>query len=162
MLRRVLLFDFVPERKDLGLVAMRLIVAVSIFLKHGYEKLFTYSATYAWLARSHHYVSWLGVGPSLFYATLSDGILTVLLAFGFATRWCALLSVINLAGAWSVLGFPYFGHQAGTDGELIIIYIASLMLLFFIGGGRYSVDHLLERETAKGAQSNVPGVYARG
>ena len=144
MIRRLMLFEFVPQRRDLGLLAMRLLVSASIFIKHGYEKLFTYSATYAWLARSHHYVTALGVGPSLFYATLSDGILTVFLAFGLATRWCALLSIVNLAGAWSVLGFPYFGHQAGTDGELILSYVAPMILLFFTGGGRYSVDRLLE------------------
>lgn len=56
-----------------------------------------------------------------------------------------MLSIINLIGAWSVLGFPYFGHQAGIDGELIISYIAPLVLLLCVGAGRFSVDHLLKR-----------------
>ena len=148
MFRKLLLFQFAPKREDLGLLVMRLIVSISIFIKHGYEKLFGYSAMYAWLARSHHYIAFLGVGPSLLYATLADGILTVLLALGLATRWSAFFSIINLIGAWISIGLPYMGHTSGTDGELILIYIAAMIVLLFLGGGRYSIDALLERRAA--------------
>lgn len=151
MFRRILLFKFLPDVTDAGILAGRLILAISIFLKHGYEKLSDYSGMYAWLARSHHYVHFVGVGGSLLFATITDGILTLLLALGIATRWCAVLLIINLAGAWSAIGFPYFGHQTGTDGELIISYIGGLVLLFFVGGGKYSVDYLLERRGPEAA-----------
>lgn len=148
MFRRILLFEFLPDVSDPGLLIARVILGVSIFLKHGWEKLSNYSGTYAWLAHSGHYVHLVGVGPSVFIATVADGILSVLFALGIATRWCALLMILNLLGAWNAIGFPYFGHQAGLDGELIVSYIGGLILFFVLGGGRYSIDHLLDRRAA--------------
>jgi len=151
MFRRFLLFKFAPEGKDLALLGMRLIVGISIFLKHGAEKLFTNGDVYARLVVNHHYVPWVGVGPSLFCATIADCLLTTLLVLGFATRWCGLLCFVNLFFAWSfAIHFAYFQHQpsmavTATHGEMIVAYLASLLGLALMGGGKYSFDALLEK-----------------
>lgn len=130
---------------DAGLLVMRLIVAPSIFIKHGVEKIFGFSTSVAHLAASHHYVAAIGPGPSLFCATIADGLLTVLIVLGLGTRWSAFLSMINLTVAWIVIGTPYAGHQVtGTAGEMIISYIAVMACLSLTGGGKYSLDYLLQ------------------
>jgi putative oxidoreductase len=155
MFRKLFFFKFLPGKMDLALLTVRLFVPLSILVKHGLEKIFHYPAMFVRLTGNHHYVAALGVGPSLFCAAIADGILTVLLIFGIATRWCALLCFINIAVAWRmVLHFPYFASHSsphavilsGYQGELMILYLAAMLGLMIAGGGKYSIDWLLERE----------------
>jgi putative oxidoreductase len=147
MLRKILFFKFAPEHKDLALLVLRLITAISIFLRHGVEKLFDYQGMLATITGRNHYIHWLGAGPTFMWETFSDGILTILLAIGLATRWSALLCFCTLAVAWSaVLGFPYFTGTSATHGEMTIAYMIALLALVCSGGGRYSIDALLDRE----------------
>lgn len=147
MFKKIVLLKSSPTKTDAGLLLLRLIVATSIFIKHAVEKIFGFSTSVAHLAASHHYVAAIGPGPSLFCAAVSDGLLSVFIVLGFATRWSAFLSMINLSVAWIVIGTPYAGHQVtGTSGEMIISYIAAMACLSLTGGGRYSLDALLNRE----------------
>lgn len=155
MFRKFLLFKFAPDGRDLALLAMRLIVGISIFLKHGVEKMFTYGDVYTRLVGNHHYVAWLGVGPSLFCATIADCLLTWLLVLGFATRWCGLLCFISLSFAWTfAIQNAYFMHMpytpaaavTATHGEMIVAYLSSLLGLALMGGGKYSIDAILDRK----------------
>ena len=155
MFRKLLLFKFVPVDRDFGLLVMRILAGVSIFLKHGIEKVFHFQFMIERLAGNHHYVAAVGVLPSLIFSALTDGILTILLVFGLFTRWCALLIFVTLAAAWTVvLNFPYFTNAASTPaqitgathGEMIIAYSASMLALIIGGGGKYSIDALIERK----------------
>jgi uncharacterized membrane protein YphA (DoxX/SURF4 family) len=50
----------------------------------------------------------------------------------------------NCAVAWAfVHHFQFFGAK-GDHGELIVNYLGATATLFLIGGGRYSLDHLLK------------------
>ena len=155
MFRKLIFFKFVPVDRDLGLLVMRVLAALSIFLKHGIEKIFHFEFMIGRLAGNHHYVAAVGVLPSLIFSALTDGILAVLLVFGLFTRWCALLIFVTLAAAWSlILGFPYFADASfnelqishSTHGEMIIAYSASMLALIIGGGGKYSLDALIERK----------------
>ena len=147
MLRKILLFKFVPEHKDLALLVLRLITAISIFLKHGVEKLFDYQGMLATITGRDHYIHWLGAGPTFAWETFADGILTILLAIGLFSRWTALLCFSTLFVAWSVvIHFPYFTGSSATHGEMTVAYIIALLALVFTGGGKYSIDALLDRE----------------
>ncbi len=149
MFRKLLLFKFAPESKDLALLFLRVIAAVNILLKHGLEKVLDYQGMYLRLSANHFYVIPLGVGISLFCATVADAILTVPLALGLATRWCALLCFVNLAVAWSMVGHFIYNDPhnfiGSTHGELVVSYLASLIALAFAGGGKYSIDTLIDR-----------------
>jgi putative oxidoreductase len=156
MLRKLLFFKFAPKNLDLGLLVIRILAGVSIFLKHGIEKVFHFNFMIGRLAGNGHYVAAVGVLPSLLFSTLTDGILTILLIFGLFTRWCALLIFVTLAAAWSlVLHFPYFTNAASTPmqitgathGEMIVAYTASMLALIIGGGGKYSIDALIERKS---------------
>lgn len=146
-MKRFLTLGFLPSSTDAGLLLMRITVCMSLFLKHGTEKLFTFSQMTAHFPDPLH----IGAVPSLAFAMVADGICMPLIVIGLATRWAALISFINLFVAWAfVHHFGFFGK--GTDHvELVWLYIAGMLTLFITGPGRYSVDALLSKETGSEA-----------
>lgn len=138
MLKRMLFRPF-PPRTDLGLLILRVAAFAPLFLKHGTEKIFRFSHM------AQHFPNPLHIGavPSLTFALLSDGICSVLLIFGLATRWAALIPFVNIFVAWAfVHHFALFGPQ-GDHGEVIVLYLAAAATLFFAGAGRFSLDYLI-------------------
>jgi putative oxidoreductase len=81
-------------------------------------------------------------------AMLSDGIFSLLLILGIATRWIALYSFVEIFVAWSFIHhFSFLGKSPGADhGELITLYLSAFLALMVSGAGRYSVDAVLARE----------------
>jgi putative oxidoreductase len=140
-MRKFLQMSAVPKSWDAGLLALRLMGVVPLLLKHGLEKVFTFSAMAAHFPDPLH----IGAVPSLLFAMLSDSICTVLMIAGLWTRWAALITFVNVAVAWAfVHHFEFFGHGA-DHGEAIVLYLAILATLFFAGAGKYSVDGALQR-----------------
>lgn len=145
MLRRVLLLKFFPLHRDCGLLTLRLITALPLFLKHGTEKLFRFHSM------AGHFPDPLHIGPvpSLLFAALSDGICTLLLIAGLATRWAALIIFVNIFVAWALVHhFVLFGPQ-GDHGEVIVLYLGAAATLFLSGAGKCSLDALLDRQETK-------------
>lgn len=141
MFKRLLLLKSIPVSQDAGLLALRLIAATPLLLKHGLEKLFRFSHMAAHFPDPLH----IGVVPSLLFAALADGICTVLLILGLATRWAALISFINIGVALAfVHHFQIFGPQ-GDHGELMVLYLGAMLALFLTGAGRFSLDKLLDK-----------------
>ena len=141
MFRQFLLMRAFPYKVDWGLLALRLIAAIPLFLKHGTEKLFRFHHMLGFFPNPLH----IGVVPSLLFATLSDGICTLLIIAGFATRWAALVCFINIFVALVfVHHFVIFGPQ-GDHGELMLLYLAVMVMLILAGVGRYSVDRLMDK-----------------
>jgi putative oxidoreductase len=139
MSKRLLLLKPIPTSKDAGLLALRVLVAATMLLRHGLEKFSNFSAMAAHFPNPLH----IGAVPSLMFATLADGICSVLLILGLATRWAALIEFVNLFVAWSlVFHFAFFGRTGG-EGELIVLYLGAMVALFLAGPGKYSVDGLL-------------------
>ena len=140
MLKRLLLLDFVPTRPGLGLLLLRVIAFGSLFLKHGTEKLFTFSQMAAHFPDPLH----IGAAPSLLFATLSDGICSLLLVLGLGTRWAALVVAVNTFAAWSLVHhFEFIDKATGGHGELIVVYIGAALALFLCGAGPISLDALI-------------------
>jgi putative oxidoreductase len=124
---------------------LRLSTALPLFLKHGTEKLFRFHFMAGHFPDPLH----IGVIPSLLFATLSDGICTLLLMMGLATRWAALVIFINLFVALAfVHHFAIFGPQ-GDHGEIMMLYLGAMLTLFLAGGGKYSVDAALDKAGEK-------------
>ncbi len=141
MLRKILLLKAIALSPNCGLLALRLFTALPIFLKHGTEKLFGFQTMAQHFPNPLH----IGVAPSLMFATLSDGICTLLLMAGLTTRWAALIIFVNIGVAWAfVHHFALVGPQGG-HGELMLMYLGSAVTLFLSGPGKYSVDAVLDR-----------------
>lgn len=139
--RELLLAKFVPTNVDLGLLALRILVAAPLLMKHGLEKIFTFSQM------ASHFPDPIGIGPvpTLVIAMISDAICTVLVILGLASRWAALFIFCNVAVAWAALhNFSFFGH--GSDhGELIVLYMGAMLTLVLTGPGKYSLDRIIDR-----------------
>jgi putative oxidoreductase len=141
MFRNVLLMKLFPANADVGLLVLRLAGILPLLLKHGLEKIFTFSAM------ASHFPDPLHIGPvpGLLFATLSDAICSTLMLVGLATRWAALISFINIFVAWVfVHHFEFFGRGA-DHGELVVLYLAILLTLILAGAGKYSIDGILDR-----------------
>ena len=116
-----------------GLLVLRL-AGLSLFLKHGLEKLTGYSRMVQHFPDPIH----VGAHAGLAFALLSDGICSVLVLIGLATRPASAVILTNLLVAF------FFVHHAAffSDGhvELVAIYIIVFATLVFTGPGRFSVD----------------------
>ena len=144
-----LLLKFVPHSTDVGLLTLRLLVGLSLFLKHGWEKPTTFAMMAAHFPDPIH----IGAVPSLVFALVSDAICSVLVMLGLATRWAALIVVINVGVAWSLVHhFIFFARPQGDHGELCFLYISVFLALFLAGAGRYSLDQVIVNGTRTGLQ----------
>ncbi len=136
-LKKLLPCDFVPHSADLGLLALRIWVGASLFLKHGFEKPTNFSQMAAHFPDPLH----IGPVPSLIFALCSDAVCSILVMLGLATRWAAALIFVNIFVAWSLVHhFQFFGHGA-DHGEVVVLYLGAYLALAIAGPGRYSVDH---------------------
>jgi putative oxidoreductase len=126
-----------PDSTSLGLLVLRT-AGLSLFLKHGWEKLTGYSAMVQHFPDPIH----IGAHASLAFALLSDGICSVLVMLGLATRPAAALILVNLLAAF------FFVHHAAyfSSGhvELVALYIIIFAALLVTGPGRFSIDSRLQ------------------
>ena len=140
MFQRFVKMDFIPSSADAGLLVLRVCMCLSLFLKHGWEKIFNFSQMAQHFPDPLH----LGFPSGLIFAMIGDSICSLLIIAGLATRWASLLSFVNIFIAWAFFHhFLFFGRQA-DHGELIVLYLAGLLTILIAGPGRYSVDSLLK------------------
>jgi putative oxidoreductase len=120
-----------------GLLVLRMFVGLGIFIKHGIEKLTGYSTMV------HHFPNLMHIDPhaGLAFATLSDGICSLLLVLGLATRPAALVCLINLTVAFLLVHHAAFLTNDHT--ELVFMYMGAVLTLLIAGPGRYSADSKL-------------------
>jgi putative oxidoreductase len=148
MALRFLELAWIPHRVDLALLVLRLWMGTSLFLKHGLGKLLGYSEMVTSFPDPLH----IGAHASLAISLLSDGICSILVILGLATRWSSLLIFVNIFVAWAtVVHFQFFGHAA-TAGELILLYLGGFLSIFLAGPGRYSLDSLVTKPSGDRAR----------
>ena len=135
-MKKILQFSFIPANIDIALLILRLWMGLGLFAKHGIEKFANFSQM------QQHFPDPLHVGAtfSLTFALLSDGICSLLIMLGFATRLAALVIVINLFVVFLTM------HQfsfAKEHAELVYIYLGGFLTIFIAGAGKYSIDQKL-------------------
>jgi putative oxidoreductase len=133
-MKKFLRFSFVRVNGDLALLILRLGLGLSLFIKHGIEKIFGFSGMQGHFPDPLH----IGSMPGQLFATLSDGICSILVLLGLATRPAALIVAINMLAVFGLL------HQfsfAEGHAELVFAYLVGYLSIFFAGPGRYSLDH---------------------
>jgi putative oxidoreductase len=89
---------------------------------------------------AQHFPDPLHIGPhwSLVLGALSDGICSLLLVIGFATRWAALYCTIVLGTAF--VAVHHLALSGPRSGELPYLYVGAALTIFFAGPGRFSID----------------------
>jgi putative oxidoreductase len=125
---------------DLGLLLLRLWIGVLLFVQHGLGKVTHFSQM------SGHFPNPIHIGPvpSLLFAILSDAICSLLVAVGVATRYAALIVVINLGTAFTLVHHMKLSPGPG-NGELPLLFLGGFLVLVITGAGRYSIDAKLGR-----------------
>lgn len=142
MIGRILNAKFLPAvSADAQLLVLRVGIGLTLFLKHGWEKVSMLSLVNDHFADPLH----IGMTPSWIIALFADGICSLLIVAGIGTRWLAAVCLMNIFVAWSLIHhFAFLGKSPSADhGELIVQYLVVFTVLLIGGPGRYSVDGML-------------------
>ena len=143
MFKRLFLLRQLPFCQDFGLLTLRVMTFSIMFLKHGTIKIFSFGQIAHGFPDPFH----IGSVTTLVIAMLSDGIFSLFIVLGLATRWAALFSLGNLFVAeafvhhFSVMDWSPMGMGA----EIIFIFMAICIALICLGPGKFSLDELIER-----------------
>ena len=141
------------KQVDVGLLLMRVGIPAALFVRHGWEKVSGFNHMLAFQMDPLH----IGVYPTMAFATLSDGICTLLIILGLFTRTAAAVIVISLSvvfvtmeNALGIIPSSYHLTQStppppssADHVELTFIYLIFFLGIVFAGPGRYSLDRLL-------------------
>jgi putative oxidoreductase len=121
------------------------IVAALLFMEHGTQKLFGFPSDQPESRLS--LTSLLGVAGILeFFGGL-------LMVAGLFTRPVALILSIQMAVAYFMAHAPRGPWPILNQGELAILYGSVFLLLVAAGGGPWSLDRLLQRNTGEASIS---------
>lgn len=126
---------------DYGLLILRITTSVLLFYKHGAEKIFTYQHMLS-VFHDPHFIGNLdpldiGRTYSLWIALFSDGICSVFVLLGLFTRITALIILCNI-----MVAFFFTFHAVNDDhGEIMLLYLAGMSLIFLMGPGKISLDN---------------------
>ena len=133
-LLRILRLDFIPSSVDLGLLALRLWLGLSLLVLHGWGKLSTFQE------KSGTFADPLGIGTqaSLALAVFGEVVGSVLLIFGLFTRLAALSCATTMAVAFFLV--HKMTLKGPTSGELAFIYLAGFATILIAGPGRFAID----------------------
>ena len=125
---------------DIGLLIIRVGVSLSLFLKHGLEKLTGYSKMVQHFPDPIH----IGAHASLAYALVTDGICTLLIALGLLTRPASALLVINLLTAFFFMLHAEFFKDGPA--ELVAVYIIVFVGILVSGPGAFSMEARMKKK----------------
>lgn len=125
---------FLPRNYDFALFVLRVWLGLDLFFKHGLEKITHFSQMAAHFPNPVH----IGSHLTLAFALLSDGICSLLVVLGLATRLAALIIVINLAAAFTLV--HHFVLSGRGSGELPLVFLGGFLAVLIAGPGRFSAD----------------------
>jgi putative oxidoreductase len=109
-------------------------------LLHGKGKLLGFAEV------SQKFPDVLGIGSSasLALAVFAEAICALLLAIGLLTRFAALNLVVTMAVAFFIVHKAALA-QGERSGEMAFIYLSGFVTLLISGGGRFSLDAMLQK-----------------
>jgi putative oxidoreductase len=135
-MKNFLNLGFIPKNKDFAVLLLRVWIGFSLFIQHGLFKFMHFSQLWGHFPDPLH----LGTYFSLIFSTIADGVCSVLIAFGIATRPAAIISAIDVLVVFGLMRHFSFSHG---DGELVYLYLGALLTIIFMGTGKYSLDNKL-------------------
>ena len=130
------MLNFLPVNRDLTMLLLRILVGFSLFYKHGIEKLTGFSNMQTHFPDPFH----IGVTPGLMFALLTDGVCSLLIIVGLASRLAALLIIFNVS---VVFFFLHGGSIVDAHAEMGYVYLAAFLCILLAGAGKYSIDNKL-------------------
>jgi putative oxidoreductase len=144
LIKRLIETDTSSQVVDAGLLILRVGAGLSVFLKHGVEKLTGYSTMVQHFPDPIH----IGSHASLAYALVADGICSLLVMLGLMTRLAAVVGLMNLLTAFFLVHHAEF-FRRDSGAELVLVYITVYLALIITGPGRLSLDRWLSMRTVE-------------
>lgn len=135
----------VTPATDMALLIARIGIA-ALMLTHGLPKL---GMLLSGDPVSFPSVMGMSAALSLSFAVFAEVICSLFLLAGFATRLAAIPLIFTMAIA------AVFIHAADPFGvkEPALLYLLGYLVLLLAGGGKYSLDYLLQTSTEKNKQA---------
>ncbi len=135
---------------DTVTMILRVLLGV-VFFPHGMQKFLGWFGGYGFGGTMGFFTGTLGI-PAVFafLAIIAEGLGALGLLTGFLTRLSAFGIAVNMAVAVYLLHFQngffmnWFGKQAGEGYEYHLLVIAIAIALMIKGGGKWSVDRIVE------------------
>jgi len=124
--------SFIPRSTDFALLFLRFWFGLTLFFNHGLAKLIHHAQF------SGHLPDPLGVGAhvNLGLIILAEVFCSAAVVIGFATRFAALVVVIEMATAFFCVHHHVLAMGPGS-GELAFLYLGGFATILFAGGGRF-------------------------
>ena len=127
-----------------GLLALRLWFGLTMCLHHGLDKIHKFNTMApTWLDPFH-----IGHQASFCLTVFAEAGASLLLALGLLTRFAALVLIINMGVAFTMVH-----KEQLSAGEMAFLYLGVFVTLFFTGGGAFSLDKALFGKGGKGASA---------
>jgi putative oxidoreductase len=120
------------NRKDLGILALRVLIPGTLFFGHGLSKFARIPEIFSTFADP------IGLGPAL-SATLvliAEGPCAILAMMGIRTRIMVLPIIIMMVVAFAI----HHADDPFRTKERALLYLIVHLALFITGGGRYVLD----------------------
>lgn len=120
---------------NIGSAVLRISFAISLLIIHGWDKLLMV------LTGDFDFPDPLGIGPStsLVLLVIAEFICPIMVIVGFKTRHATIPVIISMLVAM----FVFHSGDPFEVRELAYVYAMAFVSIFFLGGGRYSIDFLL-------------------
>ena len=127
---------FLKENADYFYFAFRVLVGL-MFIQHGAQKLFG----------AFGGVTGEGSTVQLFSLFGLAGVIEFFggLLFGFLTRWAALFGIFDMLGAWIKVHIKIGWIPILNQGELVVLFFASFLIILVYGAKKWGLDNLLFR-----------------
>ncbi|MCO6460628.1 MAG: DoxX family protein [Saprospiraceae bacterium] len=119
---------------NIFLALFRIVVPALMLFGHGLPKLLKYIES-----GQVQFGDPIGIGVNLsfFLVLFAEVICSILIILGFKTR----LATIPLIVTMLVVIFVVKLNDSLSDKETPILYLTSFALIYFLGGGKYSIDN---------------------
>ncbi|RUM73000.1 MAG: DoxX family protein [Sulfurovum sp.] len=128
--------------KNILLLAARIVVAYGFALP-AMVKINDLSSTAKWFEKLHIPFSYI----SAYLVSTIETIGLVLLVFGLFTRFVSLLLSCVMIGAIYFVHWRHGFNAADNGFEIPLYYLLFLLILATYGAGKYSLDHLLFKDS---------------
>lgn len=124
---------------DLAILLLRLAFGSSIIIGHGWKKMLKLFS-----GEPIQFLDPIGIGQSLSLALVvfAEVLCGVLIIIGLKTR---LATIPLMIAMFVAIFFVQISSPFGKM-ELPLLFFVSFFCIFLLGGGKYSVDHILKKK----------------
>ncbi|HAK58863.1 MAG TPA: hypothetical protein DCO77_00555 [Nitrospiraceae bacterium] len=141
--------DLIRTENDEALTVLRVMLGIVIF-PHGAQKLLGWFGGYGFNATMHWFTLQLGIpSPFAYLAILAEFFGALFLLFGFLTRIAAFgISCVMVVAVFMLHihhGFflNWSNRQGGEGIEFHLLVVAIGVVLMMRGGGKWSIDEMM-------------------